>query len=67
MRIVTTVAVLTVLALSVGSASAGNGHWICTADGIKTWTSSLDTKDATGWSYSGDRTAYKDAGHCAKG
>jgi len=67
MRLVTTAIVFAVLALSVGSASAGTGHWVCTADGIKSWTSSLDTKDASGWSYSGDRTAYKDAGACKKG
>ncbi len=66
MRIVTTAALLAVLALSTTSASAGTGHWYCTGEGIKSWTSSADLLDAKGWAYSGDRTTYKDAGHCAK-
>jgi hypothetical protein len=44
-----------------------NGHWVCTADGIRSWTTDMAAKDATGWKYDGtDRTSYKDAGKCAK-
>ena len=64
MRFVT--AVLVLIALSATNATAAGGHWYCTADGIRSWTSSPDAMDAKGWSYSGDRTAYKDSGHCAK-
>ncbi|MBL6852485.1 MAG: hypothetical protein ISS15_13670 [Alphaproteobacteria bacterium] len=50
------------------SASASNGHWVCTGDGIKSWTSDMGAKDASGWKYEGaDRTSYKDAGKCSKG
>ena len=38
-------------ALPATSASAG--HWYCTADGIKSWTTGAAT-DAHGWTYAGD-------------
>jgi len=50
------------------SANASNGHWICTSDGIKSWTTNVATMDAAGWKYDGaDRTSYKDSGKCTKG
>jgi len=66
MRIVSTAALLATLVLLSTGANAATGHWYCTGDGIKSWTSSVDTLDAKGWSYSGDRTAYKDGGNCKK-
>jgi hypothetical protein len=67
MRIASTALFLTTLVLLGTNASAATGHWYCTGDGIKSWTSNTDTMDAHGWSYSGDRTVYKDGGHCQKG
>ncbi len=66
MRIVSTAILLAALTLLSTGANAATGHWYCTADGIKSWTSSPDTLDAKGWAYSGDRTAYKDGGSCKK-
>ncbi len=66
MRIVSTAALVAVLALLSSGATAATGHWVCTGDGIKSWTSSLDMLDAKGWAYSGDRTKYKDDGACKK-
>ncbi len=68
MRQVVTAAFLAVIAVA-GSAlpatSASAGHWYCTADGIKSWTTSTAATDAHGWTYAGtDRTVYKDGGHC---
>ena len=66
MRIVSTAILLAAMVLLTGSASAATGHWVCTADGIKSWTSDPNTSDAAGWAYGGDRSAYKDGGHCSK-
>jgi hypothetical protein len=67
MRSVMTFAFVAGVALcaSVTSSSAGAGHWYCTSDGIKSWTTE-STGDSKGWSYSGDRSSYKDSGHCSK-
>ena len=46
-------------------AGAEGGHWYCTADGIKSWTTG-SAADAKGWSFVGDRGTYKSDGHCAK-
>ncbi len=60
-------AFLTALALLASPAAAtGSGHWYCTADGIKSWTMDPNTSDASGWNYSGNRSAYKDGGKCDK-
>ena len=66
MRIVSTAALVAVLALLSSGASAATGHWVCTGDGIRSWTSNTDTLDAKGWAYSGDRTKYGDGGSCKK-
>jgi hypothetical protein len=71
MRTVLAAAFLSVLAASAftsTSSAAPVGHWVCTSDGIKSWTSDTAATDAHGWKYDGaDRTSYKDGGHCAKG
>jgi hypothetical protein len=67
MRIVMTASLLALLALAAGPAQAGAGHWYCTADGIRSWTTDSAMMDAKGWKYSGDRNTYRDGGHCAKG
>ncbi|HUO89687.1 MAG TPA: hypothetical protein VMU08_10965 [Rhizomicrobium sp.] len=68
MRHVLVAALLVTVALSVSAtaASAATGHWVCTADGIKSWTSDGGATDASGWTYSGDKSVYKDGGHCTK-
>ena len=67
MRQVIAAALLSVCALWTStSAAAGSGHWYCTADGIKSWTSDGGATDASGWTYSGDKSVYKDGGHCTK-
>ncbi len=59
-------AIIAVTGSALPAASAPAGHWYCTGDGIKSWTSGT-AADAHGWTYMGtDRTAYKDGGHCAK-
>jgi hypothetical protein len=67
MRSIITAAAFATIALcaSATTSSAGTGHWYCTSDGIKSWTTDTAT-DAKGWSYSGERSSYKDAGHCSK-
>jgi hypothetical protein len=60
------IAAVFVLAFSATPSLAASGHWYCTADGIKSWTSDPNTSDAAGWNYSGDRSSYKDGGHCSK-
>ncbi len=55
-------------AFTTSATAASNGHWICTGDGIKSWTTNLAAMDAAGWKYEGpDRTSYKDSGKCTKG
>ena len=67
MRHVIAAAFLSVCALWTStSAAAGSGHWYCTADGIKSWTLDPNTSDAAGWTYGGNRSSYKDGGHCSK-
>ena len=61
MRPLIAAAFLSILAFS--PANAADGHWYCTSDGIKSWTTSPAT-DAHGWKYDGDRAAYHDKGHC---
>ncbi len=56
---------VTLLALS-GAGNAATGHWYCSADGIKAWTTKADLQDAKGWTYGGDASSYADAGKCAK-
>ena len=59
---------LAAFAFTTSSTAASNGHWICTSDGIKSWTTNVATMDAAGWKYNGaDRTSYKDSGKCTKG
>jgi hypothetical protein len=62
MRHVFAAAFLSVIAFS--PANAATGHWYCTGDGIKSWTSDAAASDAHGWKYDGDRAAYHDKGHC---
>ena len=59
MRSIITAAAFATLAFcaSATTSAAGTGHWYCTSDGIKSWTTSAAT-DAHGWKYDGDRTAY---------
>jgi hypothetical protein len=68
MRHVLAAALLVTVAFSISTtaASAASGHWYCTSDGIKSWTSDTGASDASGWTYSGDKSVYKDGGHCAK-
>jgi len=49
------------------SSMAGTGHWYCTSDGIKAWSTDASKKDAAGWTYSGDTSSYADGGKCKKG
>ena len=67
MRFIKTAALscFALLALS-GASNAAAGHWYCTADGIRAWTSHADLKDAKGWTYAGDASSYADGGKCAK-
>lgn len=65
MRRVLTAACLVSLAAFTTSAYASNGHWVCTSDGIRSWTTNVAATDAAGWKYDGaDRTSYKDSGKC---
>jgi len=66
MRRVIAAACLVSLAAFITSANAASaGHWVCTTDGIKSWTTDMAAKDAAGWKYDGaDRTSYKDGGKC---
>jgi hypothetical protein len=67
MRQVFAAAFLTAVALWASpSAATGSGHWFCTGDGIKSWTDNPNMSDASGWNYSGNRSAYKDDGKCEK-
>jgi hypothetical protein len=66
MRHVIVAAFLVSVALISSTASAATGHWVCTSDGIKTWTSDTGTNDANGWTYNGDKSVYKDSGKCTK-
>ncbi len=60
-------AALAASAFTATSFAATNGHWVCTSDGIKSWTTDTAATDAHGWSYQGtDRTSYKDSGKCSK-
>ena len=67
-RLLTAACLVSVAAFTITtSASASNGHWVCTSDGIKSWTTNTATMDAAGWKYDGaDRTSYKDGGKCTK-
>ena len=67
MRKLLAAAFLSAIAMTGSTSAASTAHWYCTGDGIKSWTSDTGAKDAQGWTYSGDRTSYKAAGHCAKG
>jgi len=63
----TCLAALAAIAITT-SANASNGHWVCTSDGIRSWTTNTAAMDAAGWKYNGaDRTSYKDSGKCTKG
>ncbi len=68
-RFLTAACLVSVAAIAfTTSANASNGHWICTGEGIKSWTTNVGATDAAGWKYDGaDRTSYKDGGKCAKG
>jgi hypothetical protein len=61
---------LSTMALSAlvptAASSAASGHYYCTSDGIKSWTTDADKKDGRGWTYSGDRATYGDSGKCTK-
>jgi hypothetical protein len=67
MRHVSVAAFLVSVLLASSTASAATtGHWYCTSDGIKSWTTDTATTDAHGWTYSGDKSVYKDGGKCEK-
>ena len=57
-------AAVAITASALPATSATAGHWYCTGDGIKSWTTNAAASDAHGWSYDGDRAVYKDPGHC---
>ncbi|HTP75717.1 MAG TPA: hypothetical protein VMJ73_01955 [Rhizomicrobium sp.] len=63
---VITLSVISGLVLAPTAALSGAGHYYCTGDGIKSWSTDDSKKDAPGWTYSGDRTSYKDGGKCTK-
>jgi hypothetical protein len=65
-KLATAVLLSTLAIVASTAALSGTGHYYCTGDGIKTWTSDESKKDATGWAYSGDRASYKDGGKCTK-
>ena len=66
MRQVIAAALLAAVASLTSPSYAASGHWYCTADGIKSWTMNPNMSDASGWTYSGDRSSYSDSGHCTK-
>ena len=67
MRTILTMTGFVSLMLLATSANAADGHWVCTGDGIKKWTTTVSDMDAHGWKYDGtDRTSYKDTGKCTR-
>ena len=66
MRTALAAAAFAALVLGTTAANAAAGHYVCSADGIKSWTTDASATDAKGWTYSGDRTSYKDKGTCKK-
>lgn len=66
MRTIIAASAFAALLLGATAANATSGHYVCTADGIKSWTTDSTATDAKGWTYSGDRSSYKDKGTCTK-
>lgn len=64
-RVLAAACLVSLAAFTTSSIAASNGHWVCTSDGIKSWTTNTAAMDAAGWKYDGaDRTSYKDSGKC---